>query len=141
MKASAGPSSRSAIKRRRGFVISAELVILLPLVFALVLAVIEFSLLELGRQRVMAAARAGARVAAMPGATYQDIDQAVAFAMSSAPLSEARRVRVSQGEYSGDPVIVYVAVPMKAASPDLLGLIGFGLGRRMLIGSSVMRKE
>jgi hypothetical protein len=122
-------------------VISAELVILLPLLFAIVMAVVEFSLLELGRQRVMAAARAGARVAAMPGATFRDIDQAVAFAMGSAPLAEARRVQVSQGQSAGDPVIVSVVVPMKAASPDLLGIIGFGLGRRVLVGTSVMRKE
>jgi hypothetical protein len=128
-------------RRRRGFVISTELVVLLPLVFALVMAVIEFSLLELGRQRVNGAARAGARVAAMPGATMQDIDQAVAFAMTSAPLAAARHVDVRQGPYSGDPVIVYVAVPMKAATPDLLGIVGFGLGKRLLVGSCVMRKE
>jgi hypothetical protein len=129
--------------KRRGFVISAELVILFPLVFvfALVMGVIELSLLELGRQRVLAAARAGARVAAMPGATFQDIDQAVAFGMASAPLAEARQVQVSQGQYTGDPVILIVKVPMQAAAPDLLGIIGISLGNRVLVGTSVMRKE
>ncbi len=139
------PLTNQAVSRkrrgRRGFVISAELVILMPLVFALAMAAIEFSLLEVGRQRVMAAARAGARVAAMPGATLQDIDQAVAFSMSSAPLAAARQIAVSQGNYTGDPVIIKVAVPMKAASPDLLGIIGFGLGKRVLVATSVMRKE
>ena len=46
-----GRSSVFPARRRGGFVASSELVILLPLLVALVFAVIEFSLLEVGRQR------------------------------------------------------------------------------------------
>lgn len=114
---------------------------LLPFLFAMVVGVIEMSLLELGRQHVAAAARIGARVGSMPGTTFQDIDQAVAFGMGSAALGTVRQVTVQRGPNSGDPVIVRVSVPMKAASPDLLGLIGFGLGARSLVGQAVTRVE
>ena len=120
---------------------SSELVILLPLLVALVFAVIEFSLLEVGRQRVMNGARQGARVASQPGATFQDVDQAVAFGIGAAPLANTRRVEYVAGANTGDPVVVRVSVMMKAAAPDLLGIIGYGLGSRMLVGSCVTRRE
>jgi hypothetical protein len=45
------------------------------------------------------------------------------------------------GDYAGDPVIVQITVPMTAASPNLLKMIGFDLEGRNLVAQTQMSKQ
>ncbi len=117
-----------------------ELVLVLPILLMLLLGMFEFSLLFFARGDVVDASRAGARRAAMPGVSEQEVREDV---LSSLPesLRMAAEVSVQGGAYTGDPVLVTVRVPMQAAAPDLLWPIGFGLQGRTLLSETWMVKE
>ena len=126
---------------RRGAVLTAEMLLVIPLVFALILAVVEFGMLWSGNQKLAAAARAGCRVATLPGSTQAEVEQTVRVALSHQYLAQSAQINVLWGQNTGDPVVVEVRAPMTAASPDMLGIIGFSLGSRELVSQAVMRQE
>jgi hypothetical protein len=130
--------------RRAGAVLTAELVLVLPLVISLVLAVIEFSLLWASTHRLSAAARAACRAATLPGSDDQiesEVETALAQTLQDSRLIEACQAYVVRGRHSGEPVSVELWVPMRAAAPDLLVMIGLGLGDRQLTARCVMPME
>jgi Flp pilus assembly protein TadG len=131
---------RSA-RARRGALLSLELVLVLPIVMALFLALIEFSLLWSANQRVKEASSAGCRVATYNGSNLPAVQQAVEFALHKQALVTTYKVQVEGGLHSGDPIAVTVQVPMRAASPDLLSIFGFRLMGRHLQAQTVMRRE
>jgi len=117
-----------------------ELVLVLPILGILLLGLFEYSLLFFARGEVVDASRTGARIASLPGATEYDVEEHV-LASLSPRLRQTARVAVQTGQYSGDPVIVAVRVPMESASPDLLWPIGFSLDGRDLVSETQMLKE
>ncbi len=126
-------------RRRRG-VLSAELLLTLPILMVLLFGLLEFSLLFFARGDVVDASRAGARAARIFGATSESVEDEVRSALGGRLAAHAR-VTAELGETSGDPVRVTVEVPMAVASPDLLWLIGYSLRGRDLYCQTRMVKE
>ena len=124
---------------RRG-VLSMELVLTLPILFLLLLALFQFTMLFYSRSLVVEASRAAARKASLPGATEQDVEAEVRRILVPR-LQQGMQVQVDFGEWSGDVVTVAVAVPMAAASPDLLWPIGLGLDGQNLFSETRMVRE
>lgn len=126
-------------KGRRG-VLSMELVLTLPILFMLLLAVFQFMLLFYSRSLIVEASRVGARKATLPGVTVEDVEDEIRNVLAPR-LQENMQVDVDFGERSGDVVTVSVAVPMSAASPDLLWPIGFSLNGQNLFSETRMVRE
>jgi hypothetical protein len=133
--------SSAAKRRRTGAVLSTEMIFVLPLVFGLLLAVVEVSFLWVGSHRTAAAARAGCWVARLAGSDEAEIQQEVCRVLGKQLMIDAHKTRILRGPYSGDPVLVEVCVPMRAAAPDMLGMLGFGLGERKFVAHCLMRRE
>jgi hypothetical protein len=130
--------------RRRGS-LTIELLLLLPILFAVLLAVVEFSQLIEADQRLSAASAQGARVAAQ-GGDAEEVAHAVRQVLGKGRLSQAKilaRLTDRDGRPipSGETVEVVVVIPAKKAVPDLLAFFGFSLGKRELVGQTAMRKE
>ncbi len=117
-----------------------ELVFTLPILFVVLLALFEFSLLFSARSDVVEAARAGCRKACLPGATRQDVEAEIQRVLSPR-LRRGAEVAIERGSRSGDVVAVAVKTPMSNASPDLLWMIGYRLQGRSLISETRMVRE
>jgi len=116
-------------RKRRGAVLSMELVLVLPMFLLLIFSLVEFSMLTSAQARVASAAQAGARYMSISGAGESAVRQRVADVLG-AELSVACSIVVQPAAYVGETGYVSVAVPMQNASPDLLWCIGFGLSGR-----------
>jgi len=116
------------------------LALALPVLLVVLMAIFEFSLLFLARGEVVEASREGARVASLPGATWDSVDGAVRQSLTPR-LRESVEIDISGGERAGEVTSVTVLVPMHLASPDLLWPIGYSLKGRMLIAESRMMRE
>lgn len=144
--------NRSAAKRR-GALLSMELVIALPILLIVILGAVEFTFLLLASQAITAAANVGTRQATLPCATSSQVQNAVLTALGSwrwANADDLRvRVFVDQNDDSfadelvfdshdssqnddtgllaaaptGTLVQVTVNLPAVAATPDLLGIL------------------
>lgn len=125
--------------RRRGL-LSMELVLTLPILGILLLGMFEFSMLFFARGVVVDACRAGAKQATLQGATQADVEVAV-LNLLGGRLHENAQVETVLGKNSGDPVSVAVSVPMNAAVPDLLWMVGFSLRDQYLFCQTQMSKE
>ena len=133
------PLPQTEAKRRYGY-LSMELALTLPILGIVLMGLLEFTLLFYGRTLVVEASRTGARVATMPGVTPEEVDAAIRQTLSPV-MQDAMTITVDPGEDSGDVVSVAVAVPMRAASPDLLWPIGFSLQGRELYSETRMLRE
>ena len=127
-------------KQSRRGVLTMELVLTLPILFTLLLGLFQFTMLFYSRSLMVEASRAGARKASQPGVTEVDVDAEVRRVLSPR-LQTGMLIEVDLGERSGDVVSVSVAVPMSAASPDLLWPIGIGLDGRNLFSETRMVRE
>lgn len=127
--------------RRRGAILSMELVFVLPIVLGLLFAIIEFGMLWSAQQLAKEASAAGCRVATLPGADELAVRHAVEQVLRKPHYVSSYQLRVFGGARTGDEVGVAVRLPMTAAAPDLLGILGFRLGGRNLTAETVMRKE
>lgn len=129
---------------RAGSLFSLELLLVLPIVAAVCFGVAEFSLLMMGLQRVEAASSAACRVGTLPASNSAHLEHAVreaaAQALTKSSLVHTHEIRFDLGQFPGDPVWVEVRVPMTAAAPDLLRVLGFSLEGRHLMARTVMRK-
>ena len=137
-------ASRIGRRGRRGGA-AVELFLFLPLLLALVLGMVEFSMVLSVRQQLAAASREGARVAAL-GGDPQTVEAAVRDVLGPGRL-QAAQVQVvltdSSGQPAGpgDPVAVAVSLPAGVAAPDLLAIIGVSFGNGVLVAETIMRKE
>lgn len=127
--------------RRRG-ILAMEMLIALPILLSIVLAVVQFALLLSARQQVTVAAREAARVAALGGSPAEIrrvVDRFVGPSVGTvtARMTDTKGMPLPPGE----PVEVSVRIPTRRMVPELLGMIGFGLGDRELVARAVMRKE
>jgi len=143
-----GAACRGRRARRRGrlgALLSLELVLVLPILTIILLAVVEFSFLMMGLQRVQSASCAACRVGTLPVGDSAALDQAMqaaaAQALDRVPMVAAYQMSYDVGQYAGDPVWVQVTVPMTAAAPDLLGVVGLSLQGQQLAAQTVMRKQ
>lgn len=131
--------------RRAGALISTEMLFVVPIVFALVVALVEFGFLWSASHKVHLAAQAACRVGTRPCSNLLLLDKAVREAAKTAlvdkRLAANHRLVFRPGEHTGDPVTVELRVPMGAASPDMLAIVGFSLRNRYLTSRVVMSKE
>jgi hypothetical protein len=132
-------------RRRHGAIFSFELLIVLPVLVGILLATIELSLLLHSNCRLKEASRLACRVAARPCHHLEDRERAIRKAIEHAlhrpNLVRSYECQFDSGRFPGDVVFVQLSLPMKAAAPDLLAVIGFGLKDRRLYSRTVMYKE
>lgn len=126
-------------KKRRGLA-AMELALVLPVLGVLMFGMFEFAILFYARSTVVEACRTGCRAAARRGVDEEQVLQEVRRVLSPS-LQNGVQVGVIPGERSGDAVTVAVRVPMRAACPDLLWVIGYSLQGRYLISEATMIKE
>jgi len=132
-------------RSRKGVLLSTELLFVLPILAGLLFAMVEFSMLLSAKQQLKSASRLACRVASLPAADPARLDHAVRRAAEKglvrASLIENYELRFDPGQNTGDEVVAEVRVPMRAAAPNLLSVIGFNLKGRHLTARTVMRKE
>lgn len=125
--------------RRRG-VLTIEMILVLPIVFIVLMAVFEFSILFFARSSVVQACRVGARQASL-GVTDEAEILATVNRVLSPNLQRNHRVYVIPAERSGEITTVGLQVPMATAAPDLLWPIGFSLQGRYLTEETSLVRE
>lgn len=137
-----GVQSKSAELKKEGRRGSAalEFALVMPLLGAMVMGLLEFSLLFYGRSSVVEACRSGARAAARGATSVETVEEEVRRVLSPR-MQEGLEVELVPAERSGEPVVVAVSVPMECASPDLLWIVGYSLRGRQLYAETRMIKE
>lgn len=157
---------RSFVSRRRGAVIF-ELIICLPALLILLLAVIEFGLIQHGQKHVSAASAFGAKIAAesgvlSPGTTVAiraNVENAINTHFDVAGYGNVTGITLRHTVGGGgvdssgdcpDPVApplpsnsvrVTVCVDFTELAPDLLSSFGFSLGDRSAVFSTTFPYE
>lgn len=130
---------------RLGAILSYELMLVLPIVLALVVALVEFGLLWSASHKVQLAAQVACRVGTRPCDRVLAQDEAVRLAAERALIDRrlvaSHRLTFRPATRTGEPVSVEIKVPMGAASPDMLALFGYSLKNRFLVSRVVMSKE
>jgi hypothetical protein len=131
-------------RRRRGSV-ATELLFAFPILLAVLLATVEFSLWLSAQQQVALASREGARAAAT-GGDLDEVNRTVRLALGDgrfavAQVSADLTDDLGNPAAAGDPVAVQVRLPASSVVPDLLGFVGFSIRGEVLVGQTVMRKE
>jgi Flp pilus assembly protein TadG len=119
-----------------------ELLLVLPILMAVVLGMIQFSLLISARQQVTSAAREAGRVAALGGSNTEiqaTVDRF--FGSKVATVQTAIADLNGQPILPGDPVTVVVRVRTSCLVPELLKCVGFSMKNQELVARAVMRKE
>jgi hypothetical protein len=124
--------------RRRGGV-TVEMMLLMPILMAILVAVVEMSMLVMATQEVSEASALGARLGSRGGSS-EDVRAAICHALGNGRLREAE-VAVVIPPHSGEVVEVVVRIRADKAVPDVLRFIGFGLKGKELVGRTVLRKE
>lgn len=112
----------------------------LPILMFLLLGLFEFSLLFYARSSVVEASRAGARAASLAGVDRDHVEREVRRILPPA-MQEDSQVDYEPGSRSGETVTVGVRVPMAAAAPDLLWVVGYSLEDRDLYAETSMIRE
>ncbi|MES2788063.1 MAG: TadE family protein [Planctomycetota bacterium] len=128
-----------SVRRRRGL-LTIEMLIVLPILFTVLLAVFEFSILFFARSSVVQACRAAARRASL-GVTDQEEIEDVVRRVLSPNLQYNHTVYFIPAERAGEITTVGLTVPMSTAAPDLLWPIGFSLQGRFLIEETSVVRE
>jgi hypothetical protein len=131
-------------QRRASFTL--ELLLIFPVLLALILCVVEFSMLLAISEQLAQASREGARVAAV-GGDVEDVEEAVHRALGHGRLEQEVKIEAVLTDedghplHEGDPVEVRVSVAADVAVPDLLRFVGISIHDDTLAGRTVMRKE
>jgi Flp pilus assembly protein TadG len=162
--------NQSRKRNRKGALLSLELVIALPVLLTVIFAAVEFTFLLLGSQAITAAANVGARQAALPSATADEVNHAVLQALGSWRWAQPNILQVlifvedgngdlelvsnsfdSEAEQdqlnklglapTGTDVQVTVKLASTDAAPNLLSIVGLNLTGQELTASFVTRKE
>lgn len=115
------PSHQKREKSRGAAVV--EFALVMPLLMMLVFGTIQFGLLFNRQQALHAAAREGARVAALPSSTSDEINGRVTDALTGIPMSGVPTVTITPNVTKpcegrlGETVIVEVSVPTTIEIP------------------------
>jgi Flp pilus assembly protein TadG len=136
--------ARNGRRKRRGS-LTLELLFVLPILLAVLLGTIEFSMMAVARQQLLAASREAARVASQ-GGNFADIQATVQTVLPGRAFANATIVAQITDDAgnpipSGQPVAVCVGVRTGDAVPDLLRFFGLSLSEQRLTACSVSRKE
>jgi len=127
-------------KQRRGAAV-VEFAVVAPLFIMLVFGMIEYGRMVMVQQLIVNAAREGARIGVLDGATTSDVTSAVSGYLNNASISGST-VTVSPSPPSsagyGAPVSVTVSIPFNQVSwlPSPMYL-----GGKTLTTTTVMRRE
>jgi Flp pilus assembly protein TadG len=123
----------------------AEFALVAPIVFALVMAAIEFGRAYMSLNLISNAARAGCRKGVLPGSSNDDVTSAVNSALSAGGISGATTTVMVNGAVTnastaaqGDQISVEITVPFSQVT--WLPTTWF-LGDATLAETSVMRHE
>lgn len=130
-------AKRKGTRRRGGAVV--ETAVVAPLFLGMMLGMTEFGSAFLIRQTVTNAAREGARVGALPGATMNDVNAAVNETMHAASLS-GYTVQSNLSSLSSNDTDVWVKVKLPFHRATFTGSM-FGGGTFNLEGKATMRLE
>lgn len=117
-----------------------ELALTLPILGVVLFGLVEFSLLFYARSTVVEASRAGARVAMLEGADYDQVEAAV-YRVLPPRLRRGAQIHYLPADDNEDYVLVGVQVPMTSASPDLLWPVGYSLRGRELYAETTLLRE
>ena len=130
---------------RRG-TMAAEMLLVLPIMLALLAGMFEFGLLLHCREQMLAASRAGARVAAQ-GGNETEVKKTVKRILGTGRLGDAEvgieRVPEDpeQPTEGRDRVVVCVHVETTHVVPDLLAWIGISFRGEELVAATIMNQE
>lgn len=128
--------------RRRGLALT-EMALLLVLLLMLVFGVMEYGWMFLKLHEVTNSSRRGARLAVLPDATNQEVQDAITSLMTAAGMgSSGYQVNISAADITllnrGDPLTISVSVPY--TNVGLLGMPWFPEPTN-LVASVSMAKE
>jgi hypothetical protein len=141
-----GKQQRRAPKpSRRSGSAAIELLILIPILAAAVLAVVQYGLMIAANQQLEAASAVGARVASQGGGPAE-VEHAVKKHLGDGRLRQADVLGKLTDEHgypltTGETVVVVVQIPAEKAVPDLLRFIGISIKGQTLSGQTALRKE
>jgi Flp pilus assembly protein TadG len=129
------------LTRRAGGIHALELLFLLPIILALILGMVEFSLVLAADQQLAVASREGSRVAAQGGGPAE-VEAAARLVLGSGKLGNNTLVSSQLTDVSGSPVSVTVTVADAAAVvPNLLRFVGYSIKDKPLASVTIMRRE
>jgi hypothetical protein len=132
-------------RSRRGIVL-VELVLVAPIFIVLLTAMIEFCLILVARQELLAACHEGCRVASH-GAPNEEVRAAVKNVLRDGRLVQAEvNIRHFEEDHvlphaPRDRVQVVVHIPTTCVVPDFLGLVGISFAEDELACGTVMSME
>lgn len=132
--------------RRVGALLTFELLFLLPFLLVMFLSLVEFSALLVGEAKISAAAREGARVAAL-GGDEADVEAAVGTVLGTAFAAKLDLTKAVTIAYpntaatTGNPVQVQVCVAGNLLAPNFLCVIGFDLSTKSVCSQTTMMIE
>jgi len=139
--------------RARSGVLTVEMILVIPILLAVVLALVQFGITLMSMQGITAAARVGTRQATLPSATQASVEAAVSQVLAGWHFAgkETTEIFVNgspvnagnplTNAVTGDAVAVRVTVPTTDAVPDLLKFIGGSIVGQDLKTEFVLRKE
>ena len=132
--------------QRKGAVFSIEMMMVISVLIPMMFALTEFSLLWSAKHLLQTAAHEAARAAAMPGnemqrcmAAEEAVQRVIVRPRLQDPVIDTMQCDV--GMYTGDYVTIDLQLPMTAASPDLLGIIGISIEGRFLSAQAVHARQ
>lgn len=125
---------------RRGWS-ALETLLVLPVLLAVVIALVEFAMIIAAEQRVAEASGLACRTAAV-GRSDDDCKEAVKAVLGKRQF-ESCEIKIDRRHdaHLGDVVDVRVDLPVKAAAPCVLRSCGVKLCDDTLIGHTVMKAE
>jgi len=138
--------------RKRGGVLTLELILTMPTLLLVGIAVVQFSLMLMASQAVSASAYSGVRNAALPGSSALSVFNSVQEALDGWSFQNDVEVLVfvnGQPDLveplisatTGDKVTVTVRVNAARVAPNALSVIGISIANTELHHTYVMRKE
>jgi Flp pilus assembly protein TadG len=128
---------------RRGAA-AVEMAVVTPLLFMLILGILEFGRMLMVQEVLVNGAREGARRAVLTGSTKGDVETVIDNYMTGATINKDKVTTTISpdmtGLKAGDPVTVTVEVPFSDVS-WIPGVSFFGLNDVKMKSSVIMRKE
>ena len=126
--------------RRRGAILTTELLLVLPIFLLLLGAIVELTLLVTARNQMANVAHAATRQLCLGRPSDDAVRQQVSQLLG-ATLSKNASIEITRGQRAGDLANVRLVIPMRNASPDLLWVTVFSVGNRVLVADAPMVRE
>ena len=124
--------------RLRSAVVTVELAVVAPLMFAMLFGIIEFGWMFTVQHTMVNAAREGARLGVLQGTTVSEIESEAMSYLSAMGLDSSVAIDVTEATIDDPHVTVQLTVPREDVS-----LVGnfFGFSGGTVEGVAIMRKE